>query len=468
MTNYLFNDSKKMQWSLLLGDMALILTSILVTCAVMNLHNSDSDVFGNTFYFIIPMWVVVVGVYTLLAYIYDQYSPNRIVMISKNAGMLLHGLIPWGIVISILVILFPENVVNKKITVICFFSTSVLLLLWRWIAVNIMKNSVIKKHLAIVGYKKNIVLLCDELSRLSHTDIEVNRVYIIDAEEMSNTPLARSVIVQKDLSALLSEREFDVLALDSSNGHFSHDQLRNILQLQNEGKIVRDLASLYENLTGKIPISAIDPQWLLQNPEFQCAGGRFYRSVKRILDVILASCFLVVVSPLLLLIAVVVKLESKGAALFVQERLGVHKKPFRCYKFRTMVENAESESGPVWATGNDPRITRVGRILRKSRLDELPQLWNILKGEMSFVGPRPIREHFANRLAQHIPFYGLRFFVKPGLTGWAQVNYGYAGSDEGQMEKFQYDLFYILNKSLKLDFLAMFKTCKTVVKRAGV
>ena len=285
---------------------------------------------------------------------------------------------------------------------------------------------------------------------------------------MSNIPLARSVIVQKDLSALLSEREFDVLALDSSNGHFSHDQLRNILQLQNEGKIVRDLASLYENLTGKIPISAIDPQWLLQNPEFQCAGGRFYRSVKRILDVILASCFLVVVSPLLLLIAAVVKLESKGAALFVQERLGVHKKPFRCYKFRTMVENAESESGPVWATGNDPRITRVGRILRKSRLDELPQLWNILKGEMSFVGPRPIREHFANRLAQHIPFYGLRFFVKPGLTGWAQVNYGYAGSDEGQMEKFQYDLFYILNKSLKLDFLAMFKTCKTVVKRAGV
>lgn len=330
------------------------------------------------------------------------------------------------------------------------------------------KKHFMKKRLAIVGYKRNIALFSNELFNLSYAGIELNRVVIIDAEEMSRVPLPRSVFIHKELSDLLSEGQFDILALDSTNGHFSNDQLRNILQLKGEGKIVRDLASLYENLMGKIPISAIDHQWLLQNPKVQRAGGRFYRIVKRILDVVMASCFLVIAAPLLLLIAVVVKLDSKGPALFAQERLGVHKKPFRCYKFRTMVENAESESGPVWATGNDPRITRVGRILRKSRLDELPQLWNILKGEMTFVGPRPIREHFANRLTQQIPFYGLRFWVKPGLTGWAQVNYDYAGSDEGQMEKFQYDLFYILNRSLKLDLLALCKTCKTVVKRAGV
>lgn len=468
MTNYLFNDSRKMQWSLLLGDMALILASILVTSAVMDLRISGSGFGGVSFYTMIPMGIALVVVYALLAYMSDQYDLDHMVTISKNARMLVGGLVPWGLAIAVLLFIFPGSVVDKSVILIFFFSSSMLLFIWRWIAASIIKKRVASKRLAIIGYEKNIALLSNELSRLSYAGIELSRVCIIDTEEKANLALGRSVLVQKELSNLLNEGEFDILALDSTNGHFSPDQLRSILQLKYEGKIIRDLASLYENLTGKIPISAIDPQWLLQNPEFQGAGGRCYRSVKRILDVIMASCLLVIVSPLLVLIAVAVKLESKGTAFFVQERLGVHKKPFRCYKFRTMVENAESESGPVWATGDDPRITRVGRILRKSRLDELPQLWNILKGEMTFVGPRPIREHFANRLAQHIPFYGLRFTVKPGLTGWAQVNYDYAGSDEGQMEKFQYDLFYILNMSLKLDFLAMFKTCKTVIKRAGV
>jgi exopolysaccharide biosynthesis polyprenyl glycosylphosphotransferase len=257
------------------------------------------------------------------------------------------------------------------------------------------------------------------------------------------------------------------LAFDSTNGHFSSDDIREILRLKFEGKAVHDLSNLYENLTGKVPIMAIDEQWLLKSREFQGSSSMVYKKVKRVLDVIMACFFLVLLSPLLILISVLIKLESKGPIFFVQERLGFQWKPFKCFKFRTMVDNAEAKSGPVWATGDDPRITRVGSILRKSRLDELPQLWNILKGEMTFVGPRPIRGHFARRLAENIPFYGLRFCVKPGLTGWAQVNYDYAGSDEGQMEKFQYDLFYVLNMSLTLDLLSMFKTLKTVVKRVG-
>ena len=132
-----------------------------------------------------------------------------------------------------------------------------------------------------------------------------------------------------------------------------------------------------------------------------------------------------------------------------------------------MVEDAERESGPIWSTENDPRITRVGRVLRRIRLDELPQLWNILKGDMSFVGPRPIREHFANKLAETIPFYGLRFAVKPGLSGWAQVNHDYAGSEEGQLEKFQYELFYIQNMSLFLDLLTVFETVRKAFRGEG-
>jgi lipopolysaccharide/colanic/teichoic acid biosynthesis glycosyltransferase len=173
-------------------------------------------------------------------------------------------------------------------------------------------------------------------------------------------------------------------------------------------------------------------------------------------------------SPLFILITILIKVASRGPIFFIQERLGLNRKPFKCYKFRSMIEDAEAASGPIWATEDDPRITTLGRFLRKTRLDELPQLWNILRGDMTFVGPRPIRDHFARRLAREIPFYGLRFCVKPGLTGWAQVNYDYAGSDIGQLEKFQYELFYVRNTSFFLDLLTLFKTIKTVIKHKGL
>ncbi|MBW1794357.1 MAG: sugar transferase, partial [Deltaproteobacteria bacterium] len=150
---------------------------------------------------------------------------------------------------------------------------------------------------------------------------------------------------------------------------------------------------------------------------------------------------------------------------FVQERLGIQRRPFKCVKFRTMVEDAETKSGPIWSTENDARITRVGRLLRKIRLDELPQLWNILKGDMSFVGPRPIREHFALQMAEKVPFYWLRYDVKPGVTGWAQANGSYAVPDG--LDAFQYELFYIQNMSLFLDLLTMFKTAQTVFLGKG-
>ena len=189
---------------------------------------------------------------------------------------------------------------------------------------------------------------------------------------------------------------------------------------------------------------------------------------KRIFDILLSLFFLAVSSPLFLLIAIAIKLDSKGEIFFSQERLGYQSKPFNCIKFRTMVENAEKLSGPVWAGENDTRLTQLGRLLRKSRLDELPQLWNILKGDMSFVGPRPIRKYFADLLSNNIPFYGLRFSIKPGLSGWAQVNHDYAGSEEGQLEKFQYELFYIQNMSFVLDLLTIFKTARKMLRGEGL
>jgi lipopolysaccharide/colanic/teichoic acid biosynthesis glycosyltransferase len=160
-------------------------------------------------------------------------------------------------------------------------------------------------------------------------------------------------------------------------------------------------------------------------------------------------------------------LDSPGRVLFVQDRLGRWRVPFRCLKFRTMCEDAERDTGPVWATAGDPRITRVGQFLRKSRMDELPQLINVMRGEMSIVGTRPIRHYFAEQLAQLIPFYDVRFLEKPGLTGWAQVKYQYSSSFTEQIEKFYYDYYYIRNRSISLDVYVMLLTVAVMVRMKG-
>jgi lipopolysaccharide/colanic/teichoic acid biosynthesis glycosyltransferase len=169
-----------------------------------------------------------------------------------------------------------------------------------------------------------------------------------------------------------------------------------------------------------------------------------------------------VTSPVFIIIPVLIKLSSRGPVFYTQERLGWNKKPFKLIKFRTMVADAEKETGPKWASESDARITKIGKVLRYTHLDELPQLINVLKNDMSFVGNRPIRKHFADILAKEIPYYDLRFFIKPGLTGWSQVKYDYAGSIEGQMEKFLYELFYIKNMSFTFDMVILIKTLKLV------
>ena len=191
------------------------------------------------------------------------------------------------------------------------------------------------------------------------------------------------------------------------------------------------------------------------------------RRIKRVLDVLVASIALLWLAPLLCLIALAIKLDSPGTVLFVQERLGRWRRPFPCLKFRTMCQDAERLTGPVWAAANDPRITRVGWFLRKSRMDELPQLINVLRGEMSLVGTRPIRRYFAEQLADIIPFYDLRFLEKPGLTGWAQVKYKYSSSFTEQIEKFYFDYYYVRNRSLALDLYIMLLTVAVVVRMKG-
>jgi sugar transferase (PEP-CTERM system associated) len=221
---------------------------------------------------------------------------------------------------------------------------------------------------------------------------------------------------------------------------------------------------VYERLTGKLLVEDLRPSWLIFSDDFCASRGS--RRTKRVFDVALALAGLVLAAPLLMLTAIAVWVESGTPILYRQDRVGENGRVFTLYKFRSMRKDAE-QGTPIWARAADERVTRVGRFIRKARLDELPQLWNVLRGDMSFVGPRPERPFFVSQLAEAVPFYEQRHAVKPGITGWAQVKYRYGASLEDSLEKLRYDLYYVKHLSLPFDVTILFDTVKVVLFAKG-
>lgn len=236
------------------------------------------------------------------------------------------------------------------------------------------------------------------------------------------------------------------------------DVIRFIYDNLLAGIEITDLAALYEEILQKTPLAELEKDWFLENLNW---NNRLYETVKRPLEIVLAAILLIILLPVAALIALLVKLTSDGPLLLKQKRVGKKEKEFVLYKFRSMIKAAEV-NGPLWATVNDPRITFIGKIIRRSHLDELPQLWDIIKGDLSFVGPRPERPEFVGQLKKVVPFYDLRHLVRPGLTGWAQINYRYGASVEDAYQKLQYDLYYLKNRSFWLDLTIVLKTIRLI------
>ncbi len=241
--------------------------------------------------------------------------------------------------------------------------------------------------------------------------------------------------------------------------------VEELLDLRLGGVKVEEATSWLERISGRIEVEQLYPSWLIFAEGFRFSV--FFRLVRRALNFIVAFAGTVISLPLLPFIVLAVKLDSSGPVLYRQQRVGRRGVVFYCYKFRTMRVDAEADTGATWAADDDPRITRVGKFLRVTRLDEIPQLWCVLKGDMHFVGPRPERPEFVEWLSQEIPYYGVRHVVRPGITGWAQVQYKYGNTLGDAREKLQYDLFYIKNASLGLDLLIIFQTIKIVLLGRG-
>jgi len=241
--------------------------------------------------------------------------------------------------------------------------------------------------------------------------------------------------------------------------------VEELLQLRLRGVRIEEATSWLEKISGRIEVEQLYPSWLIFADGFRFSTS--FNLMRRLLSTLMSLTLLLVVLPLLPFVILAIKLDSKGPVLYRQKRVGRAGHNFYCYKFRTMRQDAEADTGPTWAGDDDPRITRIGKFLRASRIDEIPQLWCVFRGDMAFVGPRPERPEFVEWLTREVPYYGVRHAVRPGITGWAQVRYKYGNTVEDAKEKLQYDLFYIKNASLGLDLLIMFQTIKIVLLGRG-
>ena len=241
---------------------------------------------------------------------------------------------------------------------------------------------------------------------------------------------------------------------------------RSILRARLQGTIIEEMADVYERLTGRVPVEHIQDEWLLSAEGFDILHKAYIRHVKRFFDLVISGFLLLLTAPVILVAGLLIRLDSAGPIFYTQERVGKDGRVFNVYKFRSMRVDAE-EHGAQWAVGDDPRVTRVGKWLRLYRIDELPQLWNVARGDMSLVGPRPERPEFVRLLEQRIPYYSLRHYVTPGITGWAQVTFRYASSVEDGLNKLEADVYYIKNMSLLLDLKILLKTVGVVFLAQG-
>ena len=447
----------------IIGEGLLIFLAVsLASHFVLGRDTSVLSMLGNIWHKVL----LITAIAQLSLYFNDLYESEMSGTNIDLAARLIQSVGITSIALAIIYFFWPDMIIGRWI----FFVSLVFLLLFL-VSWRILYSIAISKKLLA---ERAIMIGSDELARDIIHQIETSKdlSYNISSIITHNNQHGADGKLNGFCLHFGFDHIFDVavaenvksviVALDEKRGIFPVEQL---LKCKVNGINVIDGESFFERVTGKLLVEKISPSWLIFSDGF--AKSKTSRAVKRLVDFLLSALLLVLLSPLMLIVAVAIKLTSRGPALFSQERVGENGKVYTLYKFRSMIADAEKESGPVWASEDDPRITRVGKVIRKLRIDEFPQLWNVFKGDMSFVGPRPERPHFVEELGKKIPYYSERFTVKPGITGWAQVKYPYGASEHDALEKLKYDLYYVKNMSLVMDLMVVFHTVKIVLLGRG-
>lgn len=436
---------------------SVLLASVLLTY-------SNSYMFDLMLFFRIAL---VTFVCQISLYYNDLYDFEVACTISEISIRLLQSLGITAIVLALVYTLFPLAIIDQFTFFLSILFLLIFIIGWRVFYIFILGKGFFNEKIILLGSSSLSLDIFNEIDRSIACGYSVAAVIPDTENDCFKDSFNKQVFYKKNKDDLCeTAREVGVkkivVALEDRRGNFPSDEL---VKCRVAGIEVVEGNTFYEMFTGKILVAKLNPSWLIFSDGFKKSKIRTF--LKRLEDIVISSSLLFFLFPCFLFICVLIKIDSKGPVFFSQDRVGQRNKEYMMYKFRSMVENAEKNSGPVWADENDDRITRVGKIIRKLRIDELPQLWNVLKGNMSLVGPRPERKYFTDDLEKKIPFYSQRFVVKPGITGWAQVSYDYGASLEDAVEKLNYDLFYIKNMSTLMDVVIILRTIKTVLFGKG-
>lgn len=403
--------------------------------------------------------------YLAAYYSFNLYEPHLFGPKHQMIIKLIQATIVGSIILFVIYFIFPELKTWRGVLIATTVILPFLLVLWRYAFLRWLSLRLPEQRVMIIG--------SEELARKVGTEIYNQRglgLKLVGFIDDDPAKLGKSIVnpgvigTSFDIPRLVDSERIDRIIVAAPDRR-AKLPMPELLDCKLSGIYVEEGETFLERMTGRVLLHQLKPSWIVFSDGFKSLRSR--KVLKRIFDVAFSIFGLIAASPVLLITAILIRLESRGPVLFKQIRVGEHGRDFEIYKFRSMRADAEAKSGPVWAGASDDRVTRIGQFIRKTRIDELPQLINVIKGDMSFVGPRPERPFFVEQLKKDIPYYDTRCVVKPGVTGWAQVSYPYGATVQDSLEKLQYDLYYIKNMSPILDLMIIFLTIKVVLTGKG-
>jgi sugar transferase (PEP-CTERM system associated) len=439
-------------------DFLILLSAVIIASKTMNICIRNTNLpYVQLSYVYLAAFIFMSLIMLFINELYNierEYQPSLLI---------LKCIISFSIVFISCYFFVSKNLVSFS----CVLSAVAcwLIFCWRSIFYKIKNKINIQHKILFLGTDDLNKMVVREILNDAHLKFKIVGFVDSNPDMVGNLVVDQKVLgIAKDLDSIIKKEKVEKLITSCSQTEAGFPA-ESLIKLKFSGVEVLDIHTFYERLKGKILLNGLQPSWLIFSQGFK--KTKLIQLQKRAFDIFLSSIGLTLTLPVSIITALLIKLESKGPIIYKQDRIGENERIFKLFKFRSMRADAEKDTGPVWAGENDHRITRVGRFIRKVRIDEIPQMVNVLMGDMSFIGPRPERPFFVAMLSKIIPYYDQRHSIKPGITGWAAVNYSYGASVEDAVEKLQYDLYYLKNLSLFLDVLITLKTIAIVLGRKG-
>lgn len=451
------------QLILLFADIILLYLALSISLWIRYQNNFDIVILLDHIRPFTVIYILWIGIF----YTNNLYNLTKIRQGLNFYLDLTRSLFIGGVIAVIMFYLLPDNdLTPKRLLLMNIVAFAVLATIWRSIFIHYIGKYIPTNKIAIVGITVRSLSLGRQLLTSKTPGYQLVALSGDGNQDISIPPGIKNnikIINQpKDLLSLIKNQTINTIIF--ANGIIANNLMHKFFKYFSIPIKFYNLPDFYEELNYKIPVTELNHGWFLNN--INETDKNSFDIIKRILDIVFALILIIIFIPIIFICAMAIVIESVGKIFYIQQRIGKNNKKFMVYKLRTMIKNAEKD-GPQWSQKEDPRVTKIGRFLRKSRLDEMPQLINILKGDMSFIGPRPERPEMIDPLINEVPFYQTRHLIKPGLTGWAQVNFPYGSSIKDALEKLQYDLYYIKHRSLSLDLNIIIRTILTVLGLKG-